>query len=147
MRWVLALSLIASVTFASEIRLPKKMVCGKNKDVIYTRIEGLTDRSEIPSADHALVVFGEGSTPQTKPKRDELAWQWRGDYYSATIDQDHFSYNLWTCDTEDRFYTFSTEDLVESADVKVKSKPVTGKLVISVREDEEQSSIECLAKY
>jgi hypothetical protein len=140
-----------SAALTDGVRLPKKLVCDwtegtkTERNVLYTRLAPVKSRSQLGAK--ALVVWGVGSSNQEQPRRDEIADGWRGFYYSAAIDQSAYRYDLWTCDSEDRFYSFETEDLLLPAEHKGTSKPVTGKLRIEIRDLSSDHDLRCNAFY
>src|SRR5262249_5080883 len=72
------------------IKFPKKLVCTHGpeaeKSVIYTRLGAITQASQLPQADHSTVLWSSESENAEKPKHDEVAIGWIGDYYQATVD-------------------------------------------------------------
>jgi hypothetical protein len=141
----------SAIKTSSAIKLPQKLTCAftndgaKETDAIYTRLANVKDRSQLTTK--GLQVWGEGSSNHESPKKDEIADGWRGDYYSADISKTEFRYNLWTCDSEDRAYTFKTNNLVLPASSSLKTKSVEGKVNISVRDDGADYVLRCTAHY
>lgn len=143
----------AGVRKGARIRLPKKLVCVYQGDepgepvTLYTRLEKITRLAQLPPEGKSLEVWGDGSPDSSKPKPDEVAYDWRGDYYAASINRDEYRYSVWTCDTEDRDYVFETKRIVELGRKAPAERKVPGKVTISVREDEETHALDCTAYY
>ena len=153
----LALSSSAlAISMDDGVKFPTKLSCKyvnsadhDEADLLYTRITGITQLDQLPDADNALTVWGGnfGDGVGGEPLPGEIAEDWSGEYYGATLDRDFYNYNLWTCDTEDRTYTFATNDLVLPAWSGHKTKKVAGKVDISVRGEGDVFDLDCIATY
>ena len=133
---------------ATEIKLPLSLNCRWNSqvDLLYTRLERISQLSQLPEKLNPLEVWGKSESGEG-PRADEVAYGWIGDYYNATVSQAEYNYNLWTCDTEDRSYSFQSHDLILPGNSPLKTKQVQGKLIISVRDDEKRYDLNCTAQY
>lgn len=134
---------------ADKIRLPFKIECVNESSIdrLYTRLEWIQERKQLPPEGKTLEVWSSESKKNNLPKEDEIAIGWKGAYYSANLGNEEYDYNLWTCDTEDRFYSFQTGDLILPGHSTIETKELSGKLKITVRDLEEDFDLNCTAHY
>ncbi|MBI3295927.1 MAG: hypothetical protein HYZ71_14470 [Deltaproteobacteria bacterium] len=122
--------------------LAKKLICRYDKepnrgpDVLYTRLDAL--KGEITK--EGVSLFELNAENQKEVRKDEVAFDWLGSYFRVTIGEETFNYDVWTCDSEDRFYSFPTQQLLDG------QKTIQGSVEISIRSDSETHSLTCTAQ-
>jgi hypothetical protein len=140
-----------AVETGDAIELPNKLTCErvvsghKVIDVLYTRLDAIKRREDL--SETPRTVWGTFSQNKERPRPDEVAYSWSGDYYSADISKSLYRYALWTCDSEDRTYSFDAESLITPRGSATTTKDVAGRLHISIRSDGASYDLRCRASY
>lgn len=133
-------------------RFPYKLVCDfesveqsphgeLEKQILYTRLMKVDPLSLTKEWVEVL-----GSNDRVWKQEVALA-PWSGGNYGASVNKDEYHYDVWSCDTEDRWYAFKTSDLELSLDSEETRIPVWGKVTVDVREPVGTFNLKCTAFY
>ncbi len=134
---------------STEIDLPVKLTCQFAADgrgvtnVLHTRLGAIHFRSQLSGTPRDV---WSSTSNRDEPQPDEVAYGWRGEYYGAYVSETEYRYNVWTCDSEDRSYSFRTEDLIVPGG-STGTREVAGRLNISIRGEGENYDLLCRAEY
>jgi hypothetical protein len=129
--------------FAStaDVRFPSRLECQGQKysELIVIRT-GLEKFTSIADATASYV-----SRDEKDLAADELASinGWWGSYFSSNIQKGRLVNGYWSCDSEDRFYSFELSDLAIDAASAGQTGVVTGMLEWSVRGERELDLVTC----
>ena len=121
---------------ANVPNLPAKLSCRYDKhpemgpDILYTRLDKLKT---------GTVLFDLNEATEAEVNKDEVAFDWLGSYFTVSVDQVNWHYNVWTCDSEDRFYTIRLKEISDGR------KAIKGTVDISIRDEGEIYAITCKA--